>query len=122
MFAEYESGTPREIFEKLPLGDIPFVGKNSQKRFMHRAKTIQDFIHIGFWQLKKEVGKNMTTLWLELNGVNAFIVKKNATAKSISRSRSFNDHKTNDREYLLSQMLGHFEMTYSRITNKSMQI
>lgn len=54
--------------------------------------------------------------------MNAFIVKKTPEAKSISRSRSFNDHKTNDRDYLLSQLLGHFEMTYTRITNKSVQV
>lgn len=67
VFAEYESGTPTEMFQKLPIADIPFVGKNSQKRFAYRAETIADFLGIGFWQLKKEVGKNMTTLWLELS-------------------------------------------------------
>lgn len=64
----------------------------------------------------------MTTLWLELNGVNAFVVKKSPEAKSISRSRSFNKMKTNNKEFLLTKLLGHFETVYTRITEKSVEI
>jgi nucleotidyltransferase/DNA polymerase involved in DNA repair len=79
-------------------------------------------MQLGFWALKSEVGKSMTTLWLELHWVNAFIVKKTPEAKSISRSRSFNKNKTNNKEFLLTKLLGHFETVYTRITEKSVEI
>ena len=43
-------------------------------------------------------------------------------AKSISRSRSFNKNKTNDKDFLLTKLLGHFETVYARITEKSVEI
>ena len=111
-----------ERFGKLAFSEIPFAGKQTQKRFQYRCSVISDFMDLWFWQLKKECGKNMTTLWLELHWVNAFQIDNEKPAKSISRSRSFNKKKTNNKEFLSTQILGHFETVYSWITEKSIEI
>ncbi len=116
------TNSEKDLFKKVPFWDIPFAGRKTQLRFQYRAKTIDDFMKLWFWILKSEVGKSMTTLWLELNWVNAFIVKMTPQPKSIFRSRSFNKNKTNNKEFLITKLLGHFETVYTRITQKSVEI
>lgn len=117
---EFES--ERQCFEKLGFWKIPFAGKKTQKRFQYRCSYISDFMDLWFWQLKKECWKSMTTLWLELHGVNAFQIDNTKEAKSLSRSRSFNKNKTSDKSFLVTQLLWHFEIVYSWITEKSIEI
>ncbi len=112
----------RSRFQNIDFGKIPFAGKKTQKRFQYRCDTIHDFLSLWFWQLRTECGKNMTTLWLELNGVNAFRIDNDKPAKSISRSRSFNKKKTANRDFLMTQILAHFETVYTWITEKSVEI
>ena len=116
------SETERQCFEKIAFWKIPFAGKQTQKRFQYRCNTISDFLDLWFWQLKKECGKSMTTLWLELYGVNAFQIDNQKQAKSLSRSRSFNKQKSSDTVFLKTQILGHFETVYTWITEKSIEI
>lgn len=44
-------------------------------------------------------------LWLELNGVNSMTFRAKEGVKGLSRTRSFNHNKTNDKEFLWSQLL-----------------
>ena len=111
-----------ERFKTIPFWEIPFAGRKTQKRFQYRCDTIHDFLNLGFWPLKREVGKHMTSLRLELHGVHAFSIDNKKAAKSISRSRSFNKTKTHDKGFLLQQILMHFETVYTWITEKSVEI
>jgi nucleotidyltransferase/DNA polymerase involved in DNA repair len=36
----------QEIFKKLPLAIIPFIGKSYQKKFEYRAVSVFDFLNI----------------------------------------------------------------------------
>ena len=46
--------------------DIPFIGAGLESRLGANIKTISDFIGLGYRKLERLIGKNATTLWLEL--------------------------------------------------------
>ena len=58
--------TEREYFENLPVRGIPFIGKATEQHLGRAIKTIQDFRNMSFFELDRLIGKNATTLWLEL--------------------------------------------------------
>nr|MDD3720507.1 DNA polymerase IV [Candidatus Gracilibacteria bacterium] len=122
IYIGYDKEQEFELFKKMPLKLIPFIGRAHQERLKYSAKTIFDYIHLGFWEIKKMFGKNGTDLWLELMGVNAFIVKKSPEAKSISRTRSFNKGITSDREFLLKQILYNFDKVFEMISDKNLEV
>lgn len=111
-----------KLFEKLPIKDIPYIGRAHQERFKYSCKTIHDFIWIWFWDIKKQIGKNGTDLWLELCWVNAFVVKKTKEVKSISRSRSFNKEMTSNYDFLKEKILINFENVFEEIVNKDLEV
>ncbi len=111
----------QEIFKKLPLAIIPFIGKSYQKKFEYRAVSVFDFLNIWFWELKKQVGKNATTLWLELMWVDVFIVKKSTQTKSISRTRSFNQELSTDKKFLWEKLRRNFERAFEEMNSKNLE-
>lgn len=118
----FDKDREKELFQKLELSKIPFIGRKQDAKLHSKAPTIYDFIRLWFWYLKKEIGKTATDLRLELLWVNAFIVRKNKNEKSISRSRSFNKNITNDKNFLLNQAKIHFERLFEEITDKNIEI
>lgn len=112
----------KDIFSKLPISTIPFIWKAYQDKLSYRAKTIFDFIQIWYWELKKIIWKNATDLRLELNWINAFIVKKSTNIKSMSRSRSFNKNITNNKEFLYKQLKLNFEILFEEFTTKNISL
>lgn len=111
-----------KLFKKLPLKDIPYIGRAYQERFKYSCKTIYDFVHLWFWRIKKEIGKNWTDLRLELSWVNSFVVKKTPEAKSIWRSRSFNKQMTSNIDFLKEQLLLNFDRVYETICDKNIEV
>jgi nucleotidyltransferase/DNA polymerase involved in DNA repair len=111
-----------ELFKKLDVSKIPFIWRKHDARLHNKAPTIYDFLKLWFWYLKNEIWKHATDLWLELLWVNAFVVKRWETSKSISRSRSFNKNITNNKDFLLSQAKVHFERLFEEITDKNIEI
>lgn len=111
-----------ELFKKMKVSYIPFIWRKLTYRIEDKSPTIYDFMKLWFWEIKKEIGKNWTDLWLELMWVNAFIVRKSKEAKSISRSRSFNKHMTTDKDFLWNQALIHFNRLFEDITSKNIEI
>jgi nucleotidyltransferase/DNA polymerase involved in DNA repair len=112
----------KDIFEKLPLKRIPFVWKSSQNKLAYKSKSILDFLHLWFWQIKKELWKTWANLWLELMWIDVYIVKKSKTIKSISRTRSFNHRITNNKDFLYQQILINFERAFEVLYDNNLEI
>lgn len=110
------------LFKKLEISKIPFIWKAYTEKLKYQASTIYSFVQIWFWQLKKDIWKSATDLWLELVWVNVFVVKKSKEVKSISRSRSFNNNITNNSSFLLEQLSLHFERVFEDIISKNFEI
>lgn len=109
------------IFKKLDIAKIPFIWKSHQSKLRSEAKTIYDFIGLGFWNLKNKIWKNATDLRLELVWVNAFIVRKSKEIKSMSRSRSFNYNINSDKNFLLLELQKHLERLFENLTEKNLE-
>ena len=76
----------------------------------------------GFWGIQSLLGKNGTSIWLELKGVNTWQPKiGDEMEKSLSASRSFNHKKTSDKGFLWEHLLMNFERAYSRLIDKNLQ-
>ena len=112
----------RETYEELPLSIVPFIWPSMQKFLKYNCTNVYDFVHLGYWYLKKNIWKSATDLWLELSWVNAFSVKKNPYSKSMSRGRSFNKNITSDRDFLYSQILLNFNHLYEEFTLRQYQL
>ena len=69
--------------------------------------------------MKKNIWKTWSDLWLELSGVSAFAIKKTHFSKSISRWRSFNKNITNDRDFLLKELILNFNYLYEELVLKN---
>ncbi|MCP4523793.1 MAG: hypothetical protein GY828_06280, partial [Candidatus Gracilibacteria bacterium] len=110
------------LFANSPRKKIPFIGKSSQEKLKYQSKTIKDFMHIGFRKLKEILGKNGANLWLELMGIDVYIVKKSKQIKSISRTRSFNHRITTNQEFLKSQILINFERAFEVLYDNNLEI
>lgn len=112
----------KDLFESLPISFIPFIWRSYQEKLKYKAKTIYDFISLWFWELKKTIWKNATDLWLELVWVNIFVVKKSPQAKSLSKTRSFNNKKTSDYFFLEKQLIKNFDKIYEELTENNFEI
>lgn len=117
----FDKEREKELYKNLSISKIPFIGKKYTEK-LYRSKTIYDFLQIWYWNLKKEIWKNATDLWLELAWVNAFNLRNSKEVKSISRTRSFNKQITNDKDFLISQTLIHFEIVFEEIVEKNLEI
>jgi nucleotidyltransferase/DNA polymerase involved in DNA repair len=112
----------KEIFLKLPLSIVPYIWKKTGEKFKYTCNNIYDFIKLWYWKLKEKIWKNATDLWLELSWVNAFIVKKSKSIKSMSRWRSFNHNITNDKAFLKEQLILNFNWLYEEFIIKDLEL
>jgi len=112
----------RETFEELPLDIVPFIGKSMQNKLKYSCENVYDFVNLWYWDLKKNIWKSATDLWLELSWVNAFRVKKSPHSKSMSRGRSFNKNITSNKEFLYSQFLLNFNHLYEEFSLRNYKL
>jgi nucleotidyltransferase/DNA polymerase involved in DNA repair len=112
----------KEIFSSLPLSIVPYIWKQSQEKFKYSCKTVYDFIKLWYWDLKLKMWKNATDLRLELIWVNAFVVKKSHSIKSMTRWRSFNKNITNNKDFLKKQLISNFNWLYEEFINKDLEL
>jgi len=112
----------KEIFAKLPISIIPYIWKSYQNKLHYKATSVYDFIKIWYPELKRMIWKNVTDLRLELSWVNAFVVKKSKQIKSMSRWRSFNKSITNNKDFLLKQLIINFNVLYEEFINKDLEL
>ncbi len=112
-----------QMADHLPVKNIPYIGRSSQEKLKYKMQeTIWGFIDYGFWNLKKLLGKNGADIWLELKGVTTWQPKRgDELEKSITATRSFNQRKTSDKNFLWEHLLMNFERAYSRLIDKDLQ-
>ncbi len=109
----------KDLYKSLPISIVPFIWKSMQDKLKYKCENIYDFISLGYWYLKKNIWKTWSDLWLELSGVSAFAIKKTHFSKSISRWRSFNKNITNDRDFLLKELILNFNYLYEELVLKN---
>lgn len=105
-----------DIFQDLPVSDIPFVGHGFQKRLAPHIETIYDFSRESMFYYKRIVGKNGTQLWFEINGVNAMKFGHSGIQKSISKTRSFNHEMSSNREALWKKLVLNVDRLFEELT------
>lgn len=104
IYAPLDTEVENAKFQDMYFWKIPFIGRGYQERLRRKIKTVYDFKRLGYHYLAKHLGKNGTTLRLELSGVNAMTFRAKEWVKWLSRTRSFNHSKTADKEFLWGQL------------------
>lgn len=99
----------REIFSELSFHEIPFVGKQTQKKLDFSIRSIEDYINLWYFEILRRFGKNGARIWLELRGVSVMEFEKKALQKSIGRARGFNREMTNSQDILLKKIFHNLE-------------
>lgn len=117
-----DSGELNKIFDKMHFSEIPFIWKSSQAKLRYKLSSINSFRQMKFWDVKKVLWKNWTDLWLELNWVSNFKAHwKIDMPKSISRTRSFNKHITNNVEFLKQEIVLNLSRAMEELTEKKLE-
>lgn len=112
----------KELFQKLPISIVPFIGKSYQSRLEYKASTVYDFISLWYWFLKDNIWKSATDLWLELSWVNSFRLNKSKYSKSMSRWRSFNKNMTNNQDILFKRLIINFSNLYEELIERNYEL
>ncbi|EKE29081.1 MAG: hypothetical protein ACD_2C00234G0008 [uncultured bacterium (gcode 4)] len=118
----FEDDPVSGILSKLKVTETPFIGKKTWEKLQYICKTIEDFRKLSFWSIDEMLGKNWTDLWLELNWVDIMDFSGNPIPKSISRTSSFNKKITNDKDFLWSQIVDHFNQAYFILTKYNLEL
>lgn len=105
-----------EIFKKLPLRDIPYIGKWNAERLGSQVKTIYDFYSLKPMYIREILGKNWFTLRLELHWVDVWKPNNtNKLRKSIVCTRSFNHDMTYEQIVLWRHLIENLERAYNTL-------
>lgn len=92
---------PKEFLEKIPLGDIPGVGSNTEA-LLTKFGLVTAFDVASSTAIPGLLGKRGKELQSELNGIACSKVeRKDVLPKSLSRTRTFPDFSS-DRSYIFS--------------------
>jgi nucleotidyltransferase/DNA polymerase involved in DNA repair len=112
----WDTDEVENIWKKLPVREVPFIGRGSADRLGVHIRTVYDFYSMDPRSIQKLLGKNGVILWCELHGVDTWqprdVEKKR---KSIVVSRSFNQEMNTNPHFLWRQALIHFERAYETL-------
>ena len=101
---EVKPGEERDFLAPLPVGRLPGVGKQAQKRLKELGViTIGQLASMSLKALNSHFGVTATTMHNAANGIDNRKVEPPGTAKSISRETTFRED-TNNREFLKSTL------------------
>ena len=101
---EVKPGEERDFLAPLPVGRLPGVGKQAQKRLNELGViTIGQLASMPLKALNSHFGVTATTMHNAANGIDNRKVEPPGTAKSISRETTFRED-TNNREFLKSTL------------------
>lgn len=116
---EFDREDIEAIWKKLPVREIPFIGRGSAERLGASVRTVYDYYSLDPRSLSKLLGRNGVVLWLELHGVDSWTPHDTSKKRqSIVVSRSFNDRITNNPDFLWRQALMHFERAYETLLSE----
>jgi DNA polymerase-4 len=101
---EVKPGEERNFLAPLPVGRLPGVGKQAQKRLKELGViTIGQLASMPLKTLNSHFGITGTTMHNTANGIDSRTVELPGTAKSISRETTFRED-TNNSEFLKSTL------------------
>ena len=101
---EVKPGEERNFLAPLPVGRLPGVGKQAQKRLKELGvTTIGQLASMPLKALNSHFGITGTTMHNAANGIDSRTVELPGTAKSISRETTFRED-TNNSEFLKSTL------------------
>ncbi|OGN88484.1 MAG: DNA polymerase IV [Chloroflexi bacterium RBG_13_46_14] len=101
---EVKPGKERDFFAPLPVGRLPGIGKQAQKRLKELGvTTIGQLASMPLKTLNSHFGITGTTMLNAANGIDNRKVELPGTAKSISRETTFRED-TNNSEFLKSTL------------------
>ncbi len=107
------------IWKKLPIREVPFIGRGSAERLGAHIRTVADFANMNPHTVRKILGKNGLILWSELHGIDTWKPRDTEKQrKSIVVSRSFNSEINNNPQFLWRQALMHFERAYETLMSE----
>ena len=118
----FEDEDISRILGGLKVTDVPFIWRKTWEKLEYICKNAEDFRKLSFWKVDELLGKNWTDLWLELNWVDVMDFAGNPIPKSITRTSSFNKKMTNDKDFLWSQILEHFNRAYFMLTRYNLEL
>jgi hypothetical protein len=112
-YVGFNTADIEELYKTLPVTEIPYIAKGNSERLGRNIKTVYDFYTMEGMAVSKILGRNGSTLWLELHGVDSWVPHDtNKKRKSIACTRSFNHTMTDDSPFLWRQILMNFERAY----------
>jgi nucleotidyltransferase/DNA polymerase involved in DNA repair len=118
-FVAFDTTEIEEVYQKLGLREIPYIGRGSADRLGYSIRTVYDFYAMDPWEVSRLLGKNGVTLWLELRWADIWTSHDTSRKrKSIISSRSFNRMMTTKQEVLWNHILGNFEHAYETMLSE----
>lgn len=115
----WDTDEVEEIWKKLPVREVPFIGRGSADRLGSHIRTVYDFYSMNPRTIQKTLGKNGVILWCELHGIDSWHPRDTMKRRqSIVVSRSFNAAITTNPHFLWRQALMHFERAYETLMSE----
>ncbi len=112
-YVDFNTSDIEELFKTLPVTEVPYIAKWNSARLWTSIKTVYDFYAMEWMAVSKILGRNGSTLWLELHWVDCWVPHDtNKKRKSIACTRSFNHTMTDSPTTLWNQVLNNFERAY----------
>ena len=111
-----------DMFQKLSFREIPFIGSKTAKKLDFYITSIQDYLHLGYFEITRKFWKNGWKIWLELRGVSSMWFTPKLQAKSIGRARSFNTDMTSDPRILLDKIASNLDRIFVTLSQKQYEI
>lgn len=112
----------RSFFEELAFREIPFIWSQTAKKLDYHISSIQDYIHLGYFEIVRRFGKNGGRIWLELRWVSSMGFLPKRIQKSIGRARWFNREMTKDPRILLQRIQSNCERICDELYTKWYEI
>ncbi|MBP9779401.1 DNA polymerase IV [Candidatus Gracilibacteria bacterium] len=112
-YVDFNTADIEELWKTLPVTEVPYIAKGNSTRLGANIKTVYDFYAMEGMAVSNILGRNGSTLWLELHGVDCWVPHDtNKKRKSIACTRSFNHTMTDSSTILWNQVLFNFERAY----------
>ena len=111
-----------KALEKIEVGDIPFIWKQSEKKINIYASNALSYKNLDYKTVQYVLKWWGFKIWLELNEINVFNFYDNWLPKWISRTRSFNPYFTNDKKKLFEYLIYNFERAFRQLIDLNMRV
>ncbi len=97
------AGTEKEFLAPLAVRDLPGIGRKMEEYFHRlRIRTLGEIASLPFEKVEP-LGKHVVSIWGSANGVDNVWFEERLSAKSVSRSETF-EKNSNDPQFILAML------------------